>query len=192
MPVVISMLRGVNLAGHNRIKMDALRALYESLKLQDCQTYVQSGNVVFRIDWPAGAKVAKNHLEELGTRIENAIEQRFGFRPDVILRTASELLEVIARNPFAKRRGIDPRKLLVAFLAHHPGPEACNKLRALKIDPEELHIDGRELYIYFPNGIARAKLSWPVLDRTLKTPLTGRNWNTVMKLAEIAEHLGSS
>src|SRR5262249_7227236 len=83
MAVVISLLRGVNLASHNRLKMDALRALYESLGLQNPQTYVQSGNVVFR--------TKASNLNTLATRIENAIERSFGFRPAVILRTRAEL-----------------------------------------------------------------------------------------------------
>ena len=116
MAVVISMLRGVNLGSHNRIKMDALRARYESLKLRDPQTYIQSGNVIFRTE--------ERNLAQLAKRIENGIEQKFGFRPQVILRTTSERRDVIARNPFAKRRGIDPSKLLVTFLASHPSPEA--------------------------------------------------------------------
>jgi len=192
MPVFISLLRGVNVGGHNKIKMDALRALYESLGLQDCRTYVQSGNVVFKSDSPAGEGAGGHYIPQLATRIEDAIQRRFGFRPDAILRTASELRDVIARNPFSKRRDMNPSKLLVAFLATHPSPDACNRLRTLNIGPEEVRIDGRELYFYFPNGIARAKLSWPLLDRTLKTPLTGRNWNTVMKLLQIAEQLESS
>lgn len=103
-----------------------------------------------------------------------------------------ELRDAIARNPFANRRAIDPRKLLVAFLASAPGAEASDTLHAVKIAPEELHIDGRELYIYFTNGIARPKLSWSILDRTLKIPLTGRNWNTVTNLLALAEKLESS
>ena len=151
MVVVISMLRGVNLGSHNRIKMDALRALYESLKLRDPQTYVQSGNVIFRTQ--------ERNLAQLAKRIENGIEQKFGFRSQVILRTTSEMRDVIARNPFAKRRGIEPSKLLVTFLASDPGPEDRDKLLKLKTDPEELKIDGHELYIYFPNGMVRPKLS---------------------------------
>ena len=151
MAVVISMLRGVNLGSHNRIKMDALRALYESLKLRDPQTYIQSGNVIFRTE--------ERNLAQLAKRIENGIEQKFGFRSQVILRTTSEMRDVIARNPFAKRRGIEPSKLLVTFLASDPGPEDRDKLLKLKTDPEELKIDGHELYIYFPNGMVRPKLS---------------------------------
>jgi uncharacterized protein (DUF1697 family) len=97
--------------------------------------------------------------------------------------------DVIARNPFAKRRGIEPSKLLVTFLASDPGPEAREKLHKIKTEPEEVRMDGREIYIYFPNGMARPKLSWPVIERTLRTSGTGRNWNSVTKLLEIAERL---
>jgi len=181
MPVIVSMLRGVNVGGHNKIKMDALRELCASLKLRDPQTYVQSGNVVF---------VAEDRdLVPLARRIEQAIERKFGFRPDVILRTAAELRDAIARNPFASRSGIEPSKLLVTFLASHPSAEARKKVLAIKTDPEELRIDGRELYTYFPNGMGRPKLSWPMVERTLAISGTGRNWNTVTKLLEMAESL---
>jgi uncharacterized protein (DUF1697 family) len=184
MAVIISMLRGVNVGAHHRIKMDALRALYESLGLRDPQTYVQSGNVVFRTD--------KRDLAALAKRIEGAIEQGFGFRPAVILRTSSELRDVIARNPFAKRSGIEPSRLLVYFLASDPGAETRDKVLSLKAEPEELRMDGRELYIYYPSGMARPKLSWAVIEKTLKVPGTGRNWNSVTKLLEMAERLEAS
>lgn len=181
MPIFISMLRGVNVGGHNVIKMDALRALYEAQKFRNCQTYVQSGNAVFC----ARASDADAHA----ARIQSAIVKKFGFSPEVIVRTAADLRAVVSKNPFAKRAGIEPAKLLVAFLARDPGAQARAKLGALKIVPEEAIFAGRELYIYFPNGVGRAKLSWPTIDRTLKVPNTGRNWNTVTKLLEMAEKL---
>jgi len=184
MAVIISMLRGVNVGGHNKIKMEALRALYESLKLRDAQTYLQSGNVIFWTD--------ERDLAGLAKRIEDGIERKFGFRPDVILRTAAEMKEVVARNPFAKRRGIEPGKLLASFLASDPGEEARENVRQMKCDPEELRIEGRELYIYFPNGMGRSKLSLAKLEKTLKTAGTGRNWNSVTKMLEMAEKMEAS
>jgi uncharacterized protein (DUF1697 family) len=178
------MLRAVNVGGHNKIKMEALRALYESMKLREAQTYVQSGNVIFRTD--------ERDIALLTKRIEDGIERKFGFRPNVILRTAAEMREVIARNPFAKRRGIEPSKLLVTFLGSDPGAEAREKILQIKCDPEELRIKGREPYIYFPNGIGRSKLSWAGLEKTLKTPGTARNWNSVTKMLEMAENLEAS
>lgn len=179
MKVVVSMLRGVNLGPHKRMKMDALRAIYESLGLLQPQTYVQSGNVVF--------KTREQKLGPLAKRIEEAIERAFGFHADVILRTTSELKAVLAKNPFARRSGINPAALLITFLAEDPGEEARERLRQIKAEPEELCIDGRELFIYFPNGMARPKLSIPLIERTLKTSGTGRNLNSVRKLLEMAE-----
>jgi uncharacterized protein (DUF1697 family) len=184
MAVVICLLRGVNIGGHHKIKMDALRALCESLKLRDPQTYIQSGNVVFR--------TAERDLARLARRLENAIEQACGFRPDVMLRTVAELRNAVAGSPFQARPGIEPGKLAVIFLAAEPASECCEKLLQIQADPEELHIRGRELYIYFPNGMGRPKLSPPLLERTLRTSGTGRNWNSVMKLLEMAEKLEAS
>ena len=181
MSVIISMLRGVNVGGHNKIKMDQLRAVYQSLGFRDAQTYIQSGNVVCRAD--------KRELATAGARIEKGIERNFGFRPSVIVRTAPELREVIVRNPFAKRSGIDASRLLVAFLASSPAADALDKVLKIKCEPEELRVSGRELFIYFPNGMARPKLSLATVERTLKISSTGRNWNTVRKLLEMAEAL---
>ncbi|HKS96772.1 MAG TPA: DUF1697 domain-containing protein [Terriglobia bacterium] len=181
MPAVIALLRAVNLAGHNSIKMDALRELCESLALGDPRTHLQSGNVVFR--------TKERDLTRLAQRLEQAIERRCGFRTRVMLRTTSEVRAVIERNPFARRRGIDPSRLLVNFLADDPGPDASAKILNLQWNPEELRLAGRELYIYYPNGVGRSKLTAAVIERTLKVSGTGRNWNTVTKLLEIAESL---
>jgi uncharacterized protein (DUF1697 family) len=184
MAIIICMLRGVNLAGKRKIKMEALRALYESLGLRDVKTLLQSGNVVFRTE--------RRDLVALSKKIENGIEQKFGFHSDVILRTSSELRDAIAKNPFAKRAGIDASRLLVSFLASEPDAEARGNVMRIKAEPEELRIDGREVYIYFPNGMARPKLSMALVERALKTSWTGRNWNTVRKLLEMAEGLEAS
>lgn len=179
MAVLISLLRAVNLGGHNKIKMDALRALYESLGLRDAQTYIQSGNVIFRAD--------RKDAPALSRQIENAIERKFGFRSAVMLRSAPDLRNVIAGNPFASRRGLDPRKLAVIFLAGVPLADAQTRLVKIEAGPEELRIAGRELYIYFANGMARPKLSPALIEKTLGMAGTARNWNTVGKLVEIAE-----
>jgi uncharacterized protein (DUF1697 family) len=167
------MLRGVNLGASRRIKMEDLRAVYETLGLRDVRTYVQSGNVVFRS--PRGISPA---------RVEAAIEERFGFRSAVIHRTPEELRAVIARNPFP---GVEGSKLAVWFLSDDPGEEAREKVRALDMPPEKLHVEARELYIYFPEGMARPKLNLGKIDRALKVAATARNWNTVTKLLEMAE-----
>jgi uncharacterized protein (DUF1697 family) len=181
MAVIIAMLRGVNLGPHNRIKMDALRALCATLKLRDAQTYVQSGNVIFHTD--------QRDVTKLPQRIEDAIEKKFKFRCDVICRTTAEMKAVVANNPFAKRRGIHPGKLLVTFLSSDPGEAARTNIRAMKIEPEELWIGGRECFVYFPGGMGRSKFSWPKIGKMLGVTGTGRNWNSVLAMTEMAEKL---
>lgn len=184
MAVMISMLRGVNVGGHNQISMEALRGICASLKLQEARTYVQSGNVVFRTTQRDPVRVAAS--------MESAIEKKFGFRPAVIVRSTAELRSVVAKNPFATRKNIVPGKLLVSFLAAKPTAGAWAELCRIKADAEEVQIADRELYIYFPDGMGRSKFPWAKLDKLLGTPATGRNWNTVLKLLEMAEDMEKS
>lgn len=181
MAVLISMLRGVNLGPHNRIKMDALRAMYASLGLEDARTYVQSGNVIFR--------TKEKNTQKLATNIQDAIEKKFKCRPAVILRTTDELRRTIAASPFSGRRNLEPGKILVTFLADAPPADATSKLDAFKSYPEEVHLNGREMFIYFPNGAGRSKLPWSQVEKFLKVTGTARNWNTVLAMLEIAEEL---
>ena len=180
MAAIICLLRGVNVGGHNKIGMDSLRNLCSSLKLSNPQTYIQSGNVVFG--------TTERDLGRLARRIEDCIEKGHGFRPGIMLRTATEMRDVIARNPFASRKNIDAAKLVVSFLAEVPTAETAKRLSEIKVGPEELRVSGRELYIYFPDGQGRSKLP-AALDRTAKIPATARNWNTVNKLLAMAEEL---
>ena len=181
MPVLISMLRGVNVGAHNRIKMDALRATYEAVGLEDPRTYVQSGNVIFR--------TKEKNTRKLAIKIQNAIEKSFKFRPAIIVRTLDELREAIAATPFDARRNLHPGKDLVTFLEDVPQAEAAAKLATLKSYPEEIHLLGRELYIYFPDGAGKSKLPWSQVEKLLKVNGTARNWNSVRAMLEIAEKL---
>jgi uncharacterized protein (DUF1697 family) len=183
MQAVIAMLRGVNVGSHNRISMEALRSLCGSLGLRSVQTYVQSGNVVFTSK--------EGNLKALAKRIENALEEEFGIRAAVILRTAAEMQAVIAKNPFAERKEIEPNKLLVTFLAEELSPEALTQLEATRVGPEEVKAQGRELYVYFPHGMGRSKLP-AVMDRVLKKTGTARNWNSVTQMLEMADKIQDS
>ena len=181
MPVLICMLRGVNLGGHHKIKMDVLRAICVSLKCEAPQTLLQSGNVVFL--------ARSKDTTQLSKQITGAIEKKLGFRPEALLRTVPELREAIARNPFAKRSGIEPSKLVVTFLGRELDAQAKKALLAMDIAPEEIHVLGRELYIYFPNGQARPRISWSRTEKIIGPAFTSRNWNTTTKLLQLAEDL---
>jgi uncharacterized protein (DUF1697 family) len=177
MTAMVAMLRGVNVGGHNKIRMEDLRSLCTSLKLHNAQTYVQSGNVVFASD--------ETNVATLAKCLEDAIEKKFGFRAAVILRTLAEMRAVVKKNPFAKRE-FDPAKLAVLFLSAELSAETRKQLESLKLGPEEVKAFAREIYVYFPDGQGRSKLP-PAIDRVIKKTGTGRNWNSVIKLTEMAE-----
>ena len=183
MPAVVSLLRAVNVGGHAVIKMADLRALYESLKFKNVQTYVQSGNVVFQAE--------EKDLAKLARKIQTAIEKCFGVKPGIMLRTTEEMRGIVARNPFAKRLGIEPGKLLVYFLQEELNANTSAQLRALPLASEELVPSGKELFIYFSNGMGKSKLPWGKLEKICTAPGTGRNWNSVSKLLAMAEALDS-
>ena len=161
--------------------VDALRAIYEALGLKDPRTYVQSGNVIFR--------TKEKSTRKLAIKIQDAIEKSFKFRPAVIVRTLDELREAIAATPFDARRNLHPGKVLVTFLEDVPQAEGAAKLATLKSYPEEIHLLGRELYIYFPDGAGKSKLPWSQVEKLLKVNGTARNWNSVRAMLEIAEKL---
>ena len=175
---VICLLRAVNVGGHNVVEMDRLRELFVSLRLQNPRTYVQSGNVVF--------ETAVKDLRPLAGRIQEAIGREFGFQPEVILRTREELRGAANANPFAARGDVEPAKLLVVFLQGTPPAAAVRKVHEMKTDPEEVRIRGREVFIHYPQGMGRSKLAWTAIEKALGTAGTGRNWNSVMKLLEMA------
>lgn len=179
MPVLISLLRGVNVGGNNILPMARFQTLLGELGFTGAETLLQSGNAVFR--------APKAAVAGAGPKIADGIARTFGFRCSVVIRTAAELRDAAARNPFAARDGIDPARLLVSFLASAPSEEVREKVLAVEAPPEELFLDGREMYIWFPDGVARPKLPLARIERMLGTPATGRNWNTVMKLLALAE-----
>jgi uncharacterized protein (DUF1697 family) len=178
MTVAVSLLRAINVGGRNLVRMEVLRALHEEIGLTDVKTYVQSGNVVFR--------TKLRDLKPLERKLEDALERKHGFRPPVIIRTADELRDAVARNPFAGRKEIEPAKLHIVFLADRPEPAGEAKMRAANRGPEEFYVSGRELYVYYPEGAGRSKFTAAPLAVTG----TARNWNTVTKLLEMAEALG--
>ncbi|HXJ40087.1 MAG TPA: DUF1697 domain-containing protein [Bryobacteraceae bacterium] len=178
---VIALLRGVNVGGNNKLPMATLREICASMGLNDTATYIQSGNIVFT--------TTRKDLPKLATDLELAIQAQFGFRPAVILRTAAELAAVIAASPFAGRANLNPGYLVVTFYPHDPGDEARRKLMALDHSPEELHALNRETYVYFANGQGQTKMKFNAIDKILGAPGTGRNWNTVNKLLEMATAL---
>jgi uncharacterized protein (DUF1697 family) len=179
MATYISMLRGINVGGHKRIKMDQLRKSFEALSFEQVRTYIQSGNVVF--------KTGKLSPIALSKRIEERILHDFGFSVSVVSRTADDLGEAIRNNPFLKQRAIDQEKLHVTFLSKAPAPLARKRLLGLAALPDQIHCFGKEIYLYLPNGVSESSLMKTPFDRVLSVVATTRNWKTVNQLHEMCQ-----
>lgn len=177
MPTAIALLRGINVGGKNVLPMTDLRALCESIGLDDPRTYIQSGNVVFAAPAREIARAAK--------RLEAAIEKSRGLRVGVVVRTLDELAAVIKTSPFKSVADREPGKLIVMFLTQTPSAEARRALAALNQHPEKVALAGDEVFIHFPNGAGRARLTMAMIERAAGVSGTCRNWNTVLKLAEM-------
>src|ERR1700724_2441588 len=158
MAVYVAMLRGINVGGHKRIKMDPLRKSLEGLGFEQVKTYIQSGNVVFQ--------TAKLSPAGLSKRIEESILRDFGHSVSVISRTLDEMGKTIAANPFLKKRGIDPTKLHVMFLPESPVPSDRKQFERLTAAPDQSRCLGKEIYLYLPNGVAESLANNP-LERRL-------------------------
>lgn len=172
----VALMRGVNVGGKNMVPMKDLVGIFAAAGCGDVVTYIQSGNVVFRAD----DKVVKR-LESV---IAKKVEERFGFKVPVVLRTASEMEAVVRGNPFLKVR-VAEETLHVSFLADHPGKNLVAELDEMRSPPDEFAVIGREIYLKLVNGAARTKLTNAYFDSKLKTVSTMRNWRTVLKLAEM-------
>jgi len=177
MPTHISLLRGINVGGNKKIRMADLKALYASLSFLNLTTYVQSGNVVFDAD--------SVDASALSARIEAAIAAHFGFDVTVLLRTANDFQRILDANPFP---GLEATKLHVLFLAAAPDSATADALDVPVTDGEAWRLAGQEIYLHYPNGSGRSKMTGAFFERALGVAGSARNWNSVNALYELARH----
>jgi uncharacterized protein (DUF1697 family) len=179
MAVFISLLRGINVTGHNSLKMKDLRDLYEALGMKKVRTYLQSGNVVFESD--------EENPDVLTRTIEKGIKQNSDLEVKVLLRTTEELESVIDNNPFLQEENINPERLYVTFLSSSP-ESARMKGVPTQDKKDRFIISNEEIYLHCPDGYGRTKLSNDFFERKLKLTATTRNWKTVNALRDMARN----
>lgn len=180
MTTFVSFLRGVNMTGHNSIKMTDLTALYRSMGLSDAETYIQSGNVIF-------SDIGDITPSALSVNIEQAILERFNFNIPVMIRTRQELKNLFSSNPFLGETKFDPSKMAVLFLHDEPSDAQIQKVANIDYPPDKFKIVGREIFIYCPNGFGRTKIYTNFFEKKMKVSGTGRNWKTITTILGIAE-----
>jgi len=173
----VALLRGINVGGKNKLPMADLAAMFCDAGCEDVRTYIQSGNVIFRVN--------PKNAERIPRVISDKIAASLGLRVPVVIRTSGELREVAASNPFLA--DADPQSLHVAFLADLPEKRRAAALDVKRSPGDSFKLLGREIYLCLPNGVARTKLTNAYFDSTLATMSTLRNWRTVLKLLEITQ-----
>lgn len=175
----ISMLRGINVSGQKKIKMNELKVLYQDLGFENVISYIQSGNVIF--------ETTMKDLVKLQALIEKAIEEKYGFSVPVIIRTHKEMDDIINNCPFVTV-GLEEEgtRVLLGFLSSIPDKDKIQALLKHVLPPESLIVDGNNIYLYCPDGYGKSKLSNNFIERKLGLNATTRNWKTVCKLHELS------
>jgi uncharacterized protein (DUF1697 family) len=181
MATYAALLRAVNVGGNNLIKMADLRDLLAGLGLESVRTLLQSGNAVF--------DARSKDRSQLAEKISDAIHQEHGHRPDVILRTATELRRALDQVPFDA--SAEPSLVHINFLAATADAEGARQVSAWE-GPETVVVKGSEVYIHYPEGSGRSKLNRLPMEKMLGTRGTARNLNTVRKLLEMMEEAGGA
>jgi uncharacterized protein (DUF1697 family) len=174
----IALLRAVNLPGHNKVGMGDLRALLGSLGFSDPQSLLASGNLVFGGDGKTSAQ-----LEAL---LEAETKKRLGLETDFFVRSAREWKAAVAANPFPAEAKADPGHLVLLCCKDTVAAKNVTVLEEAIKGRERVRAQGRQAYLVYPDGIGTSKLTMAIVERKLGTRGTGRNWNTVLKLAALA------
>jgi uncharacterized protein (DUF1697 family) len=175
----IAVLRAINLGAHNRIAMADLRGMLDKLGFVDPKTLLLSGNVVFKSDLASSAKI-----EEL---LEAASTKHLKVTTDYFVRSAKEWRAIVDANPFTREAKADPARVVMMCLRDAASPAQVKALQASIVGREVVKANGKHAYFVFPDGQGRSKLTIQKIEKALGTRGTARNWNTVLKLAELAQ-----
>lgn len=174
MPVYIVLLRAVNVGGTGRLPMPAFKNACERAGLRDVSTYVASGNLVCASD---GGPTTVHDI------VSGVVRDEFGLtKNETFVRTAAEWEAIVAGNPFPDAARDRPNTIQLHLFDGMPVAKGLDSF----VGPERIHLADMRIYIDYPNGIGRSKLTQAVLDRALRVPSTGRNWNTVLRLMNMA------
>lgn len=174
---IIGLLRAINVGGTGKVAIADLRKLVEDEGFTQVKSYIASGNLVFE----GAGKPA-----DLEARFEAAAGKTLGLKSDWILRSPAEWTAMIAANPFVEFSKATPSKYLVTVFKTEPDPKRLAEVEAMATLGEQMKLVGRALYICFPEGSGNSKLAGAAIEKRLGARGTARNWNTVLKLAEMA------
>lgn len=172
----LALLRGINVSGHNMMKMEALKTMLENIGFQNVRTYLQSGNVF--VD-------SEEDAAKVGFMIKQEIFKVFGHEVPTIVITKEDLELCFKNSPFLKEKDVDTKKLYVAFVSVALKSENINDLKISQFKPDEASIDGNRIFIKYAVGAGKTRFDQKYIEKKLNVTATIRNWNTVTNLLEL-------
>lgn len=175
----LALLRGINVSGHNIIKMEALKTTLENIGFQNVQTYTQSGNIFVDTKEENAAKV--------GFQIKQEIFKVFGHEVPIVVIGKVDLEACLKNNPFLKESALDLKKLYVAFVSMELRSDNINDLRISQFKLDEASIDASRIYIKYAVGAGKTRFDQKYIEKRLNVIATIRNWNTVLQLLKMFE-----
>ena len=175
----LALLRGINVSGHNMIKMDVLKSLLENAGFQNVRTYIQSGNVFVDSE--------EEHDASVGFKIKQEIFKELGLEVPVVVIGKEDLESCFKNNSYLKEKEYDTKKLYVAFISKELSSGALNDLKISQFKPDEAAIDKSRIYIKYAVGAGKTRLDQKYIEKKLNVVATIRNWNTVSTLLEMFE-----
>ena len=173
----LALLRGINVSGHNMMKMEALKTMLENIGFTNVRTYLQSGNVFVDTEEEIASKV--------GFMIKQEIFKVFGHEVPTIVITKEDLELCFKNSPYLKGKDIDTKKLYVAFVSTALKSENINDLKISQFKPDEASIDGNRIFIKYDIGAGKTRLEGKYIEKKLNVIVTMRNWNTVTNLLKM-------
>ncbi|AUS05516.1 DUF1697 domain-containing protein [Pseudotamlana carrageenivorans] len=176
MKTYIALLRGINVSGQKKIPMAELRELFSGSGLENVQTYIQSGNVLFQS--------SEDNLQKLELKIHQAIKSHFDFDVPVVVKTHEDLQSIFDGCPFSEEK---KKNSYFTFLFESPKQEAIEVVSGLSFPNEEFIITPECIYFYSAIGYGKAKCSNNFFERKLKIRATARNYKTLVKLLALSE-----
>lgn len=182
METYIALLRGINVAGQKKMPMAILRDHFEQWGFTAVQTYIQSGNIVF--------KYPTKSPEEIAASIQQHIQMTYGFEVPVMVIRPARLEKILANNPFIEDK--DPKRIYLTFLSAVPAVDRVQALTSQDFEPEEYRIVEQHIYFFSPQSYGRAKMNNNFFEKKLKVNATTRNWRTSNKLLEMADLVAHS
>ncbi|MEN6453274.1 MAG: DUF1697 domain-containing protein [Prolixibacteraceae bacterium] len=176
MDTFVVFLKGVNIGGHNRVKMDVLKKALTELRFERVKTYINSGNLILQ---------SKQGKEKIVDQVAQVIRTNFGINVNMIIKTANELTDIAEKSPFSAETECDYDKRAVVMLSERVDPVQLQVFKDEGKVSENYYLTDDLLFVYYHNGFAKTKLTSDYIERKLRVITTARNWNTILKLRDM-------